>query len=62
MVMPSWVFNYFKVYELLIPTNHTGLKGLTTRPAKRLTDWKDVRLQRARHWDPTARYLGRSVT
>ena len=27
-VMSSWAFSYFKVYELWIPTNHMGLKGL----------------------------------
>ena len=25
----SWVFSYFKVYEIWIPTNHMGLKGLS---------------------------------
>ena len=28
-VMSSWVFSYFKVYELWIPTNHMGLNGIS---------------------------------
>ena len=26
--MSPWEFSYFKVYELWIPTDHMGLKGL----------------------------------
>ena len=31
--MSSWVFSYFKVYELLIPINRMGLKGLICQMA-----------------------------
>ena len=30
-VTSSWVFSYLKVYKLWIPTNHMGLKGLTSQ-------------------------------
>ena len=34
-VMSVWLFSCFKVYELSIPTNHMGLKGLTLCWAQR---------------------------
>ena len=30
-VTSSWVFSYFNVYDLWIPTNHMGLKGSTSQ-------------------------------
>ena len=36
------VFSCLKVNELLIPTNHVGLKGLTTRPPRRSEEGSDV--------------------